>query len=282
MTLGLEVVKFMLEQDPDNLPIVQKWIDKWFWRGYRVLTLVAMMMDYMLPKRVMSWAEAWEIYFENNGGALFEDLARYGVRMPKYHEVAAKEKDRLSHIAWGIFYNYTHAAAFHTWVPSGDEMAWLSHKYPATFDELYRPRLEHWDALEKRGERWVNNALPMLCQVCQVPMAFTEPDDATRICQRESSYHGMKFHFCSDGCKDIFDGEPEKYVQAWLPVHQIFQGNCFPEDADPTAPGFEALPEVLRYYHVAVGQDGGDFNASPDKHNWERWTGRATPEAQDA
>ena len=45
---------------------------------YRVLTLVAMMMDYMLPKRVMSWKEAWEIYGEQNGGALFADLARYG------------------------------------------------------------------------------------------------------------------------------------------------------------------------------------------------------------
>ena len=130
MTLGLEVVKFMLEQDPANLPIIQKWIDKWFWRGYRLLTLVAMMMDYMLPKRVMSWAEAWEIYFEKNGGALFEDLARYGVRMPKYHEVASKEKDRLSHMAWGIFYNYTQAAAFHTWVPEPDEMDWLAQKYP--------------------------------------------------------------------------------------------------------------------------------------------------------
>ncbi|HBO79898.1 MAG TPA: phenol 2-monooxygenase, partial [Cupriavidus sp.] len=32
MTLGLEVVKFMLEQDPANRPIIQKWIDKWFWR----------------------------------------------------------------------------------------------------------------------------------------------------------------------------------------------------------------------------------------------------------
>jgi phenol hydroxylase P3 protein len=41
MTLGLECIKFMLEQDPDNVPIVQRWIDKWFWRGYRVLTLVA-------------------------------------------------------------------------------------------------------------------------------------------------------------------------------------------------------------------------------------------------
>ena len=30
MTLGLECIKFMLEQDPDNIPIVQKWIDKWF------------------------------------------------------------------------------------------------------------------------------------------------------------------------------------------------------------------------------------------------------------
>jgi phenol hydroxylase P3 protein len=83
MTLGLEMIKFMLEQDPDNLPIVQGWIDKWFWRGYRVLTLVAAMMDYMLPKRVMSWKEAWEIYGEQNGGALFKDLARYGIRPAK-------------------------------------------------------------------------------------------------------------------------------------------------------------------------------------------------------
>ena len=43
MTLGIECIKFMLEQDPDNVPIVQGWIDKWFWRGYRLLTIVAMM-----------------------------------------------------------------------------------------------------------------------------------------------------------------------------------------------------------------------------------------------
>jgi hypothetical protein len=82
MTLGLEIIKFMLEQDEGNVPIVQKWIDKWFWRGYRLLTMVAMMMDYMLPKKIMSWKEAWEIYFEQGGGALFTDLARYGIRRP--------------------------------------------------------------------------------------------------------------------------------------------------------------------------------------------------------
>ena len=34
-----------------------------------------MMMDYMLPKKVMSWREAWDIYFAEAGGSLFQDLA---------------------------------------------------------------------------------------------------------------------------------------------------------------------------------------------------------------
>lgn len=264
MTLGLEVVKFMLEQDPGNKDIVQKWIDKWFWRGYRLLALVSMMMDYMLPKRVMSWQEAWETYFEKNGDALFEDLSRYGIRMPKYHEVASKEKSRLSHEVWATFYNFSHAAAFHTWVPEESELKWLSEKYPDTFDKHYRPRFEHWDALQKEGKRWSNPGLPMLCQLCQVPTIFTEPDDPTTTCLRETTYHGMKYHFCSDGCKDIFENEPEKYVQSWLPVHQIFQGNC----------GGEGLDNVLKYYNLVPGQDNGEYMGSQDQMNWEQWTGR--------
>ena len=43
---------------------MQRWINKWLWRGYRVLTLVAMMMDYMLPNKLMSWQESFEVYFE--------------------------------------------------------------------------------------------------------------------------------------------------------------------------------------------------------------------------
>lgn len=261
MALGLEVVKFMLEQDPDNLPIVQKWTDKWFWRGYRLLTLVSMMMDYMLPKRVMSWQEAWEIYFEQNGGLLFSDLERYGVRLPKYHDVAAFEKTHLSHIAWGIFYNYSHIAAIHTWIPKEDEMRWLAGKYPDSFDRYYRPRYAFWDKQQKAGQRFYNMGLPMLCQICQIPMAFYEPGQPGKICYRESDYRGNRFHFCSDGCKDIFNNEPEKYSQAWLPVQQILQGNC----------GGASIPEVLAWYHIKEGQDNGDFADSPDKANWEKW-----------
>merc|ERR1712098_55487 len=94
----------MLEQDPDNIPIVQKWIDKWFWRGCRLLTLVAAMMDYMLPKRVMSWREAWNIYGVENGNALFRDLARYGIKPPMHWDDVEKSIDHTSHqIMLGLY-----------------------------------------------------------------------------------------------------------------------------------------------------------------------------------
>lgn len=266
MTLGLEVIKFVLEQHEDNLPIVQGWIDKWLWRGYRVLTLVAMMMDYMLPNKVMSWKEAWEVYFEDAGGALFKDLARYGIKVPDFIHTVTKEKEHISHQAWWIFYQHTHAAGFHTWVPSDEELDWLSEKYPDTFDKYYRPRYEMAREMEEKGERFYTSGLPQLCQTCQIPMAFTEMDDPTQICYRDSVYKDERYHFCSDGCKSIFDNEPEKYVHAWLPVHQIFQGNC----------GGADLEKVLgEYYRINMGKDNMEFKGSPDDERWKQWKGVA-------
>lgn len=266
MTLGLEVIKFLLEQHEDNLPIVQRWLDKWLWRGYRMLTLVSMMMDYMLPNKVMSWKEAWEVYFEEAGGALFKDLARYGIVMPDFVDTISKEKEHLSHQAWWIFYQHTHAAAFHTWIPSDEELDWLSEKYPDTFDKYYRPRYELAREMEKDGKRFYTSGLPQLCQVCQIPMAFTEMDNPTQICYRDSVYKDERYHFCSDGCKSIFDYEPEKYVNAWLPVHQILQGNC----------GGEDLEKVLgEYYRMNLGVDNMEFTGSPDDLRWKKWKGVA-------
>ena len=57
-------------------------------------------------------------------------------------------------------------------------------------------------------------------------------------------------------------------MQAWLPVHQIFQGNC----------GGATLPEVLDWYHLSPA-DRGDFADSQDRANWQRWTGAAGAQA---
>ncbi|MCH4273254.1 MAG: YHS domain-containing protein, partial [Kerstersia gyiorum] len=210
-----------------------------------------------------------------NGGALFRDLARYGIREPLGWKQAMEEKDHLSHQAWNIFYNYCGAAAMHTWVPEDEELDWLSQKYPDTFDKLYRPRLLHYRKLQQEGKRFYNNALPMLCNTCQIPMAFTEPGDPTAICYRESTYLGQKFHFCSDGCKHVFDKEPQKFIQSWLPVHQIYQGNCFKPDVDPTAEGFDPLAAVLDWYGIQQGVDNMEFEGSPDQKNFASWTGRS-------
>ncbi len=270
MTLGLECVKFMLEQHEDNVPIVQRWLDKWFWRGYRLLALVGTMMDYMLPKKVMSWQEAWEIYWEENGIALFSDLARYGIRLPKYHEVATAEKNRLTHETWATLYNFGNALSFHTWIPSESELDWFSEKYGTLFDTLYRPRLEHWADLERQGKRWFNNRLPLVCQTCQIPVFFTEVDDPTRQCVRETTWNDQKYTFCSDGCRDIFNNEPEKYCQAYIPPQQIYQGNCG---------GATDIWEYAEWLHLDKGVDTAEYNGSPDALNWRKWK---TPDAAGA
>ncbi len=260
MTLGLEIIKFIVEQHEDNLEIVQGWIDKHFWRAYRVLGLVSAMQDYMLPDSPMSWKEAWDIYFVDNCGALFNDLGRYGLRMPKFHEQATVEAEHLSHQVYTVLYQFSNAAGFQTTVPTKEKMDWLSEKYPNTFDKYYRPRWEMYAQMEKEGKRYFNAGLPQICQVCQVPMCFTEiskgkPMD---LSYRVSEFNSDKYHTCSDGCKEIFDHEPEKYTHAWIPPHQIFQGNC----------GGAEISDVLKYYNFNP-EDGGEYHGSADEQMWK-------------
>ncbi len=260
MTLGLECIKFMLEQDPDNVAIIQKWIDKWFWRGFRVLGLVSTMMDYMLPKRVMSWREAWDIYGEENGGALFNDLARYGIRPPKGWKDAGEAVDHMSHQFMLALYQWNFGTAFHTWIPSNEDMDWLSKKYPDTFDKYYRPRWEHIKKMDEAGTPFNNFGLAKLCQICQLPTVFTEPGDPTTLCHRETEYRGETYQFCSDHCCDIFKEEPEKYIQAWLPMPALFQ--------DPINGDLEAW---MKWAGLENGSDNGDYKGSHDQTSFQKW-----------
>lgn len=106
----------------------------------------------------------------------------------------------------------------------------------------------------------VKRALPMLCQVCQIPMAFTETGEPGHQSQRFSMHQGERYNTCSDGCQWIFEREPERYRQAWLPVHQIYQGNC----------GGATIPEVLDWYGLEPG-DSGEYLDSQDAKNWAEW-----------
>ena len=63
------------------------------------------MLDYIAPKKVMSWKEAFEMYIEDqvlNG--LFKDLEAYGIRKPLYYEQAIAEKEHIRIIAALVLY----------------------------------------------------------------------------------------------------------------------------------------------------------------------------------
>lgn len=94
---------------------------------------------------------------------------------------------------------------------------------------------------------------------------FTEPDDPTLICHRQVQYKGDKYHFCSDHCMGIFNNEPEKYIQAWLPMPALFQ-----------APTHGDLGAWMDWVSLKDGQDNGDFADSQDRRNFEMWRGMAT------
>ena len=120
---------------------------------------------------------------------------------------------------------------------------------------------------------WIDDTLPKLCGECLTGcsewkerlQSRNEQDEYSfffaTISFRVSEFGGDKYHTCSDGCKDIFDHEPEKFSQAWLPVHQIFQGNC----------GGATVPEVLDWYHINKGADNMDYAMSPEEAQWEKW-----------
>jgi phenol/toluene 2-monooxygenase (NADH) P3/A3 len=78
-------------------------------------------------------------------------------------------------------------------------------------------------------------------------------------------YKDETYHFCSDGCQHIFEHEPEKYVQAWLPMPQLFQE---PVNGD--------LGEWMKWVSLLDGKDNGDYAGSEDQKNFETWRGMAT------
>ncbi len=264
--LGISVVKFLLEQDSLNLATVQRWVDKWFWRSFRLMPAVAMLQDYMVPKRVYSFKEGWNEFVEAPVNALFAELAPYGLKLPAGWAQACDAKEHLSHQAWNASYGYGHALAFHTWVPGKDELDWLDKKYPDSFDRWYRPRLAHYAEREAAGKRYFNHALPMQCQVCQQPMIFTEPGNPRWVAYRDTQHDGESFHFCSDGCQTIFGNEPDKYVQARLPSHEILHAHRGDQLGD-------ALQASIAALGVNIGRDNGEFNGSQDQVNFDEWGG---------
>ena len=272
IAVGVALIQFLAAQDPANLPILQAWIDKWFWRSFRLMSLVAMAQDYMLTKHGSSWQDHWQQEVEAVGAARFADLAACGLRLPAGWGDACAAKAHLSHQTWNGFYGHSSSTAFHTWVPNDDELNWLHFKYPDSFNKYYRPRLEYYRAQQAAGQRWQSRGRPMWCRTCHFPAWFTQPGQPRWLVPVQAELDGQTEHFCSVHCRNIFQREPAKYQQSQPRLQQFLAAQ-----AGATGLEFDAFGAAAANGVAPTEDGGGEFIGSADQRHFREWGGGQSP-----
>ena len=132
MALGMSALKMLLEEDDRNVPIIQGWLDKWYWRAYRMFSVVATLVDYYPRIRPISWKKAFEIYVEEqvfNG--LFKDLRKYGIRLTKVCRRQHQRKRTLFPYCDAYLDQYKHGKSLlEDSKLQPDDYEWLTKEYP--------------------------------------------------------------------------------------------------------------------------------------------------------
>ena len=100
----------------------------------------------------------------------------------------------------------------------------------------------------------------MLCQVCQIPMLFTEPGDPTKICQRHVDYQGESFTSAPTAASGSSSASRRSTCRRGCRCTRSTRATA----AVPT------IPEVLDWYGMEDG-DGGEYQGSLDAKNWDKW-----------
>lgn len=232
MAIGQATIRTLLEEDSRNIPIVQEWFDKWTWRNHRLFnTAVSIFNDYFARNKTLSFKEAYKKYFlENFVGGMVDELGPLGLKPPRFLDDMIYETEFISHVVWKELYMRKQILFFKVFAPDERDKEWLREKYP-DWDRLVG---KFWDEVEQGAPGDAAN-LPMICNLCHVPCIYPEPEHPTI---RTSVFDGRTYWFCSDGCKWIFDREPQRYWTDYTLTEGILTGRV---PGDP-----EGLMKYLR------------------------------------
>jgi phenol hydroxylase P3 protein len=246
MAIGQSMMKTLLEEDERNLPILQRWLDKWTWRLYRVDALAgSIFFDYFAKNKVMSYKEAFQKYFVDDFiGGLVSDLGPYGLQEPRWLQAMLDDMDSLSHIVWKYLYQRKNELWFKVFQPDDQDVEWLKEKYPGWQDLVG----DFW-AAARDGQDVDNDGLVPVCNLCHVGCMFETPDKPT--IQGPLEFEGRTYWFCSEACREIFMAEPQKYKDGRTIVDLVLDG-ALPNDPD----------EFLKFMGISDPSLGGDLYAA--------------------
>lgn len=205
MALGQAVARTLLQSDTGNLPLIQDWLDKWFWRCHRFLLAgVGPVLDYFPKNKPISYKEAFKRYVvEDFIEGYVSELSQFGLKPPRHLQQALAEIEDGSHSTWRNLYANRDQLWFDVHQPTQEDLEWMHEKYP-NFEQNHGP---FWRAVAD-GVNVDADHLPMICDLCKFPCIFPRPETSVPLA---TDFDGERYWFCSEGCQWIFERESNKY-----------------------------------------------------------------------
>ena len=127
------------------------------------------------------------------------------------------------------------------------ERAWLAEKYP-TWEQVYGDK---WDVIIDNGnnnnmEATLPETLPWLCSTCHLPACnATQSRNGTwRVRDIQLSYDGRIYHFCTNGCRQIFWKDRDNVNHETL-IDRFLAGQIQPMDVGGILGYMGLTPEVM-------------------------------------
>jgi hypothetical protein len=210
----------------DNLKYLQDDFDRAFWRQHAFLDpFLGTVYDYFQKDRGGSYLEKWnEWIVEDWVGSYISKMEPYGLAVPECFAIAQE------HMKWKHHTTAMLAAAswpfqFWRWDPlTQADFEWFENKYPGWY-KLYGAFWENFAQTTKATDG-VNpmaafEALPPLCQVCQMPCIMPRLDCSE---VRFADHAGRTLPFCGTMCEKLFFQEPIRYEQSrtfWQQNHGL-------------------------------------------------------------
>ena len=227
----------------------QKLVDIAIWRSWKLFSvLTGPMMDYYTPleHRKQSFKEFMQewivVQFERS-------LLDMGLEKPWFWDQFLQEIDEQHH---GMHLGVWFWRPTVWWNPAAGvspvEREWLEEKYPgwnATWGANWDQITEN--LLENKVDQTLPVTLPVVCNMCQLPINYT-PGPAWKVRDFSLTHKDRDYHFCSEGCRWVFQQEPARYEGHLSLVDRFLAGHVQPPD----------LGGALQYMGLAPGECGDD------------------------
>ncbi len=263
---GAPTLEILAEHDP----VRAQWVvDKYFWLSARAFSaLTGPPMDYYTPveHRKQSYREFMEEWIVDQFVRTLDD---YGLRKPWYWDEFMEGLDVWHHsLHLGLWYWRPTL----WWKPAAgvdaESVEWLREKYP-NWETLYGDK---WRLLAENinagnVEATLPETLPWLCNMCHLPCcnATYGRDGTWRVRNHSLKYNGVRYHFCSKTCRQIWWEDRENVNHTTL-LERFLGGEVQPMDVSGLLGYMGITPDVSGddAYNYAWAKDYATGSGRPE------------------